>query len=70
MISVRPLLFVVLPLLLSACGAPEPPPPPMPVKDTVYGDAVGAMDKARGIEATTMEQKKALDRAVQEAEGR
>lgn len=70
MTMTRPLLFIVLPLLLAACGSQEPPPPPMPVKDTVYGDAVGAMDKARGVEAATMEAKQATDRAIQEAEGR
>ena len=50
---------------LCACGAQEEPPP---VKDTVFGDAVGAMDKARAVENTTLQHKEELDRAMDEAE--
>ena len=55
-----------------ACGqsgeqADSPAPPP--VQDTAFGDMVGAMDKARGVEATTMQHKADMDRALQEQEG-
>jgi hypothetical protein len=55
---------------LSACGtgqdeSREPPP----IEDTVFGDTVGAMDKARGVEATTLQHKQELDRAMEAAEG-
>ncbi|MET0499330.1 MAG: hypothetical protein ABW106_13785 [Steroidobacteraceae bacterium] len=67
---VRPLLLLVLTLALTGCGSEssQPPAPPPPVKDTAFGDMAGAMDKARGVEATTMQQKEELDRAVQQAE--
>lgn len=56
-------------LLLAACGSRQKPvEPPPPVKDTAFGDAVGAMDKARGVEATMLQQKEGLDHALQEQE--
>lgn len=57
---------LVVSLGLCACGAREEPPP---VKDTVFGDAVGTMDKARAVEDTTMRHKEDLDRAMESAEG-
>ena len=58
-------------LLLSACGGePAPPPPPPPVKDTVLGDAVGTMDRARAVEDVTMEHKQDVDRALEQADGK
>jgi hypothetical protein len=57
--------------LLTACterdeaDAREPPP----VEDTVFGDMVGTMDKARAVEGTAMQQKKEIDRSLDEAEG-
>ena len=59
-------------MLLTACGQAEEPkrPEPPPVKDTVFGDMVGTMDKARGVEATLQQDKEALDRAVEQAEAR
>jgi outer membrane lipoprotein-sorting protein len=67
------LLCVSMLATVSGCGqdrAPEEPPSPPPVKDTVFKDMSGAMDKARSVEGTTMQQKENMDRAVQEAEGR
>ncbi|MGH8185481.1 MAG: hypothetical protein ACREUC_02880 [Steroidobacteraceae bacterium] len=55
-------------LIVTACGSggeseqPEPPP----VEDTVFGDAVGTMDRARGVEDTTLQHKQDLDRAIDE----
>ena len=68
MTIVRPLVLLVLAVAATGCGSESSQPPP-PVKDTAFGDMAGAMDKARGVEATTMQQKEDLDRAVQEAEG-
>jgi hypothetical protein len=60
-------LFVLLGL--AACGpANETPEEPMPVKDTVIGDMVGTMDKARAVEDTAMQHKEDLDRALDAAE--
>lgn len=42
---------------------------PPPVKDTAFGDMVGTMDKARGVQSTVDDQKRELDRQVQSAEG-
>jgi hypothetical protein len=66
MTIVRPLL-VLVPLMLGACGSPSQEPPP-PVKDTAFGGMTDAMDRARGVEATTMQQKADMDRALQESE--
>jgi hypothetical protein len=53
-------------LALSSCGSAEPPP----VQDTVVGDMVGTMDRARSVETTTLQHKQALDEAIeQQAEG-
>lgn len=62
--------LIAVSMLLAACGAQdEAPPEPPPVKDTAFGDMVGTMDKARGVEDTTMQHKEDLDRAMQESEG-
>jgi hypothetical protein len=55
-------------LLLAACGSEQKPAEPPPVKDTAFGDMVGTMDKARGAEATIMQQKEDIDRALEENE--
>jgi hypothetical protein len=54
-------------LLLSACGQKQDPPP---VKDTAFGDMVGTMDRARGVEGTVMQQKADTDKALNAAEGK
>ncbi len=57
---------------LSACGGSEPseaPLPPPPVQETVFGDAVGTMDRARAVEDVTMQHKQALDQALDQADG-
>lgn len=58
-------------MLFEACGGSpgevderEPPP----VEDTVFGDAVGTMDRARGVEDTTLQHKRDLDRAIDQQE--
>jgi nitrous oxide reductase accessory protein NosL len=56
-------------VLLAACGQSsekEKRPEPPPVKDTAFGDMVGTMDKARGVEATIQQSKEAIDRAEQD----
>ncbi len=71
-ISRLSLLALAMTTVVAACTpdpGPEKPTPPPPLKDTVFGDMAGAVDKARGVEATTMQQKQEMDRALQEAEG-
>jgi hypothetical protein len=73
----RPLAALLISLIVSlgmtACGSKSEPPPkpsqePAPVKDGAFGDMVGTMDKARGVEDTTMEHKEAVDRSLDNAE--
>lgn len=57
---------------LSGCGSSaehEAPREPPPVKDTAFGDMVGTMDKARGVQDTVDTHKQDLDRQMQSAEG-
>jgi hypothetical protein len=61
-------LLAVVAALLGACGSSKQPDPP-PVKDTAFGPAVGAMDKARGVNDTVMQQKEDTDRAISEQDG-
>lgn len=55
-------------LLLAACGSEQKPAEPPPLEDTAFRDMAGAMDKARGVEATLQQQQEALDRTLQENE--
>jgi hypothetical protein len=50
-------------ILVTGCGSSTPPEPP-PVKDTVYGDQVEAMNKARALNETSKERKEDLDKAI------
>jgi hypothetical protein len=59
-------LFIVFGL--AACGGAQEPSQPLPVEDTVFGDAVGTMDKARAVEQTLQQEKQAHDRALDAAE--
>jgi hypothetical protein len=56
---------------LAACGAADDSPraEPPPVEETVFGDTVGAMDKAGGVEDATMQHKENIDQALRESEG-
>lgn len=66
----RSMLVLILAVELAACGAgQEAAEQPPPVADTALGDMVGTMDKARAVEATTMQHKEDLDRAMEAAEG-
>jgi hypothetical protein len=58
-------------VIVAACGADsgeEEQRQPPPVEDTVFGDAVGTMDRARAVEDTTLQHKQDLDRAIDEQE--
>jgi hypothetical protein len=70
MIAYRRLTLLAVGLALSACGASqdESREPPL-VEETVFGDAVGTMEKARAVEDTTRQHKEDLDRAMEAAEG-
>lgn len=57
---------------LAGCGSsepPQPPPAPPPVQDTAFGDLVGTMDRARGVQDTVQQQKEATDKAIENSEG-
>lgn len=58
-------------LASSACGPKHEPKPaePPPVKDTAFGDMVGTMDRARGVQDTVDAQKKQMDDQVRANEG-
>ncbi len=65
----RTWLLLCVALSLGACGhAEKKPAEPPPVKDTVFGDMVGTMDKARAVEGTVMQQKKDNDKAIEASE--
>jgi hypothetical protein len=62
---------IVATVLLAACGAADDDarPAPPPVKDSAFGDMVGTMDRARGVQDTTLQHKDDLDRELQQQEG-
>jgi hypothetical protein len=60
--------LVFITSLLAACGSEQKPTTPPPVEETVFRDMAGAVDKARAVEDTVQEQKKAMDRALDENE--
>lgn len=56
-------------LLLAACGSADEPRKPPPVEDTVFRDTVVTpIDKAKNVENVVMDQKRAVDQAVDESE--
>lgn len=56
--------------VLAGCGGSnsEPQEPPK-VEDTAFGDMVGTMDKARGVQDTVDAQKQQTDQQINAAEG-
>ena len=50
---------------LAACGPPDPPKTP---EDTVFGDQVKALDKARSVEDEAEARKRELDERMKQAE--
>ena len=52
-------------LVLSACGPREPPPEP---EDTVFGDQIKTLDKARGVQDDFDQRKRDLDERMKQAE--
>lgn len=64
----RLLLAAAWLFVLNGCNSkPAPPAEPPPVKDTAFGDMVGTMDKARGVQDTVDAQKQATDRQIDSA---
>lgn len=65
----RSLAALFVAAALTACGAGrEEAREPPPVEDTVFGDMVGTMDKARGVQDSMQEQKEQRDREIDSAE--
>ena len=56
-------------VLLAACGSSDEPRTPPPVEETVFRDTVVTpVQKARDVENVVMDQKRAVDQAVDENE--
>lgn len=58
--------------MLAGCGRDadrEQDREPPPVKDTAFGDMVGTMDKARGVQDTVDAHKNDLDEQLKSQEG-
>ncbi|HEY6644712.1 hypothetical protein [Povalibacter sp.] len=53
---------------LAGCGSSERPEPP-PVEDTAFGEMVGTIDKAHGVQDTVDAQKQQTDQQIDAAEG-
>jgi hypothetical protein len=68
--SPRVVSLLLISAWLAACGsADEPRKPPPPVEDTVFRDTVVTpLDKAKNVENVVMDQKRAVDQAVDESE--
>jgi hypothetical protein len=66
----RTILAAAVLCIFSGCNSkPAPPAEPPPVQDTAFGDMVGTVDKARGVQDTVDAQKQALDQQLKAAEG-
>jgi hypothetical protein len=60
--------LLLMSVLLVACGSAEEPRKPPPVEETVFRDVVVTpQQKARDVQNVVDEQKRATDRAVDEA---
>ena len=53
----------------AGCGSSSEPSEPPAVADTAFGDMVGTMDKARGVQDTVDAQKQQTDQQIDAAEG-
>ena len=61
--------LLLLSVCLAACGSADEPRKPPPVEDTVFRDTVVTpVDKAKNVENVVMDQKRAVDQAVDESE--
>jgi hypothetical protein len=57
--------------MLGACGqSTESKTEPPPVKETVFGDMVGTMDRAKGVQDTVMQDKQHVDEAIEAADSK
>jgi hypothetical protein len=56
-------------LMLIGCGSADRERAPPPVEETAFGDMVGTMDKARGVQDTVDAHKQDLDRQLESQEG-
>jgi hypothetical protein len=67
--SPRVVSLLLISVWLAACGSAEEPRKPPPVEDTVFRDTVVTpIDKAKNVENVVMEQKRDVDRAVDQSE--
>ena len=72
-VNYRILLALIASLALGGCSAGSedstPASEPPPVADTAFGDLVGTVDKAKGVQDTVDAHKKELDRQMRVNEG-
>jgi hypothetical protein len=72
-VNYRILLALIASLTLGACSTrsedTEPASEPPPVEDTAFGDLVGTVDKAKGVQDTVDAHKQELDRQLRVNEG-
>ena len=68
-IARRLVTALALAALLGACDSSEKQSEPPAVEDTVFGDTIGTMDKARAVESTVLQEQQERDRAIDAAEG-
>lgn len=61
--------ILVCACFLAGCGGSAEPPEPPKVEDTAFGDMVGTMDRARGVQDTVDAQKQQTDQQIDAAEG-
>lgn len=59
-------IFASVLVVLGGCDDSRPPQPP-PVEETVFGDTVGTLDRARAVEDVTRQRTQALDQALEGA---
>ena len=64
--AILPLAALVA--LSAACSQTAAPPPPPQKTKTVWDDQLKAIDKAKGVQQTVDQQKKAADKRLEQAE--
>lgn len=61
------MLFALMPLMACTHKPDTSSDKPMPVKDTVFGDDVRALEKAKGVQDTLNKDKANTDKAIESA---
>lgn len=67
MSAARRFSLALIAVLLSACGAGDKAEETPPVDETAFGDMVGTIDKAKGVQDTVDSHKEETDQRLDEA---